>query len=475
MNRPMQTDAGIAKAALPPAALVIAVTIFVVAGLGPNTLLAALAIGVLLVGTSLLWRPGEPPILLLVFAYQWLQSSVGVFYANWLGVNQSRLNQYGSGDVDLATALSLVGLTFLALGARLGAGPWQQSDGATARMTASRFSIAYWFQLYLVAFFVATVAQSCAYVIPSLSQPMLSIASLKWAFFWILAFASFSRSPHSYGYWLAAFGLEMALGIGGYFADFRMPLFFTLLAAAAAKVRLSVAQYLALGTLVAVALTMGLAWSAVKKDYRRYVSGGAGQMVTIGYSDRMAKLAEMVGNLNGRDMSEASETMLKRLSYVEFFGVVLDRVPAVLPHENGNIWIDAISRPFMPRILFPSKTSIDDSERTIRYTGLYLATAKEGTSISIGYMGESYIDFGTVGMMVPIFGFGLLLGSLYRWLLRMDEYRLLGAALATATIFNAAYLESSITKTFGGVIVAVLASWLVMRTAPKYFPWVRLR
>ena len=63
-------------------------------------------------------------------------------------------------------------------------------------------------------------------------------------------------------------------------------------------------------------------------------------------------------------------------------------------------------------------------------------TSEEGTSISIGYMAESYIDFGAVGMMVPIFGLGLLLGGFYRWMLRRDPSRLLGMALATATIYR---------------------------------------
>ena len=90
----------------------------------------------------------------------------------------------------------------------------------------------------------------------------------------------------------------------------------------------------------------------------------------------------------------ATQGMLDRLSYVDFFAVVLETVPSQLPHENGALWLDAITRPFMPRLFFPSKTVIDDSERTNYYTGLGVAGAEEGTSISLGYVAESYIDFG---------------------------------------------------------------------------------
>ena len=44
---------------------------------------------------------------------------------------------------------------------------------------------------------------------------------------------------------------------------------------------------------------------------------------------------------------------MQRLMYFEFFGVVLDRVPTVLPYADGQIWLDAVRRPFMPRHSVP--------------------------------------------------------------------------------------------------------------------------
>ena len=465
----MATNSIASRAALPPATLGVAAAIFVIGGFGPNALLAVLAIAVLLSGVFLLWRPGESPILLFVFCYQWLQASIRVFHANWRGVDVTELAHYG-GDVQLATVLSLLGLLALALGLRLGAGPWRSQDGTLARITASRFAPQYWFRLYVGAFLVATFAQSVAWV----SQPLLALASLKWAFYWMLAYATFAQSGTSRLYWLFALALELILGVGGYFADFKTPLIFTLLAAMTARVRLSLGRYLGLLTLGAVTLTFSLAWTAVKVDYRSFVSGDANaQIVTVGYLERIAMLADMVGQLDGEALANASEKLLQRIAYVDFFGVVLDMVPEVLPHESGALWWDAIGRPFMPRIFFPEKAAIDDSVRTNYYTGLNLPTSEEGTSISLGYMAESYIDFGAAGMMVPIFGLGLLLGGFYRWMLRRDTSRLLGMALATAAISGASFLESSITKVFGGLVIAMLVSWAILRIAPRYLPWMQ--
>jgi len=42
----------------------------------------------------LLWRPGEPPILLLALGFQWLQVVTKVFNADLLGVPVNELNRF---------------------------------------------------------------------------------------------------------------------------------------------------------------------------------------------------------------------------------------------------------------------------------------------------------------------------------------------------------------------------------------------
>ena len=461
---------------LPPAILPLAGGIFLIAGFGQNWLLALFAIIVLVIGSLLLWRPGEAPILLFVFGYQWLQASISVFHANWLGVRVPQLTAWG-GDPERAIVLSLLGLLALACGMRLGAGRWRPGDGYLARIVASSQPIPVWFKLYAIAFAAAFLIQSLAWKIPGLSQPLLALANLKWAFFFMLAYASFVQPAGGNYYFLAAFALELALGIGGYFSDFKTVMFFTLFAGVASGVRVSPHALIGFGILGAMLVTFGLVWTAIKGEYRSFVSHGErAQIVEVGYVDRFNKIGQLVGELDSARLQFATDQLVRRLSYVEFFGAVLDYVPRLAPHEDGALWWDAVSRPFMPRILFADKSVIDDSERTNKYTGFAVAGAGEGTSISIGYMGESYIDFGEVGMMVPIFLLGLLYGSLYRWMLNSRGGRgILGMAIASGVLFVGIFLESSITKLFGGLIVALLAGWLIVQLiTPRFFPWTQV-
>ncbi|PWK53138.1 O-antigen polysaccharide polymerase Wzy [Silicimonas algicola] len=464
-----------ARSPLPPAVLPVAVAILLLFGFGPNLPLALLAVTILLVGSALLWRPGESPILLLLFGYQWLQASARIFHANFKGVDVADLS-YAGGQVSLASTLSLLALLSLAAGLRAGVGRWRGIDGQLCREIVLSRNTRSWFRLYLLGAAGAAAALFLARFVPPLSQPLLALATMKWAFFWVLAYATFVRPDADRRYLLVAFLFEFSLGLGSYFSDFKTVFFITILAMAAAGMKISGRRLVSLTAVALILVSVTVVWTAVKVEYRYFLSAGErAQVVTANYGESITTLAQMVARLDSRDLADAVEESINRISYVDFFAVVLDRVPAVVPHEHGALWLDAISRPFMPRILFPEKSAIHDSERTNYYTRLSVSSYDVGTSISIGYIAETYIDFGTIGMMVVIFIYGLILGRVYRWFVRGPRTRgLLGMALISAILLGAMALESSITKVIGGLIVSILVAYLIARwVVPLCLPWLR--
>ena len=128
-----------------------AVALLLIFGAGPNFLHALFAITVLVFGTYVLWRPGETPILLFIFAFQWLQAAVSLFHANWLGVDVTLFSPFG-GDNERAIALSLIGLLALALGMRAGVGAPRPEPAAIARIQAQTQPTIVWLRLYALAF-----------------------------------------------------------------------------------------------------------------------------------------------------------------------------------------------------------------------------------------------------------------------------------------------------------------------------------
>lgn len=460
-------------ALLPPATLPIAFALFLFGAAGPNFLLALLSVAVLIAGCLLLWRPGESPILLFTFAYPWLQGSVAIFHANWLGLNVTEYAPY-TGDMSSAVLMSLAGLLTLAVGMRLGAGPRRTGDIYVLREMALSQPIQRWFRLYALAWAVSFVALSFAWIMPGLTQPVLALAGMRWAFFFMLAVASFARGRGLSGLFLAAFVFELAAGIGSYFADFRTVFFITFFAALASGTRIQLRALLVAGVLASLVVVLAVLWTAVKGEYRFFVSGGeAAQIVTVDYTTRLAKLYELVANLDIETLTSAADQFLQRLTYVEFFSVVLIYVPANIPHTLGAILWDAILRPFMPRLLFVDKDVIDDTARTNLYTG-GLAGSSDATSISLGYIAEAYIDFGVFGMFVVLLGIGLFYGAIYRVLSRWRRSQgLLGMAMATAVLISVGPMENSFTKLFGSIIVCLLvACVMIVFIVPRWAPWL---
>jgi hypothetical protein len=424
-----------------------------------TTMMGVAAVAVFFLGGVLLWRVGESPILLFIFAYQWLQIVVAIFYAGWLGID---LNDYSTfhGDMQMAATLSLTGLALLICGMRLGAGPAQPQDAQLARLAVSRSQTKNWFGLYFAFWMLGALAQAIALVVHGLSQPLLALGSMRWAFFLILTYAAFCTGVRSY--WLIAFALELVSSVGSYFADFKTVFFFTIFGLVASQVRLKLRDYLGLAVLATCVLGMAIVWSDIKMEYRRS-GGGIGKMV------------DLVSQVDGAGMSRGLDLLIRRIGYIEFFAAVVNHVPNVVPYTKGAIWADAIARPFMPRMFSPEKSIIDDSARTNMYTGLHESGLESGTSITIGYMGETYIDFGPLWMMPVIGGLGYFIGRTYRHLLRSPPSRgPLGMGLASAVLFQTAVYEQSITKELGAIIVMLLVSWALIRfVIPTWAPWVQ--
>jgi hypothetical protein len=458
----------------PPAGLYVgAAIIFLVGGLGPNIGLAALSVALLMIAFHILWRPGEAPILLLVFTYPWFQASISTFQSNWIGQDVAAYALPGS-DIVGAIILSLLGLLVLALGMRLGVGRPSPALVLQAQAVAMARPITSWAALYALSMIGSLIATSGAWIVPTLSQVMLAIAATKWLFFFMLAFSAFARRRATDPMFVAAFLWEFALGVGGYFSDFKTVFLVTLLAGLASGVRLSRGAVLGTATLSVAMVCVGIAWTAVKGEYRQFVSRGeATQEVLVDYNTRVSKLLDLVQSIDLTSFGNAADQMMRRLTYVEYFGVVLNTVPASLPHENGAILLDSIVRPFMPRFFFPNKTEIDDTARTNLYTH-NMAGHSEATSISLGWIAEMYIDFGDIAMFVGILLIGYFYGRIYRWLASWKRTRgLFGIAAACSVLHSVAVLENSFTKVFGGVVVQLLVIWLLARyVVPRFCGWV---
>jgi hypothetical protein len=423
-----------------------------------NPLLTAAALLALALFALLLWRPGEPPILFLVVTFQWLQVTMRVADANARGLRVNEMEASIYRPLEPAIWLGLAALVVLAVGMRFGAGRASDVQTAhTAKVEAGRLQPSRLFIAYLVLAFVGLLLTRFGWRYLGLSQVLVAVASLKAVPLFLLTCVAFRRRTGAW-YVVAAILLEVLLGLGGYFAGFKTVFFIAFLGIMAVAPRLTRRGILA-GTAAGVTLTvLILFWTSIKASYRPFLNQGTGaQVVTVPWPDRLAFLARAARNTTPSDLVGSIEPLVERVAYVRFLADAVNYVPAVLPHSDGAIWGGAIRHILMPRILFPQKLILpSDSELTARYTGARLAGGDQGTSISMGYVAESYVDFGFHGMWLPILLIGLLWGWMYRLILRAGGHMLLRHGFAVALFLPSIAFETTAVKMLGGSVSSFL-------------------
>src|SRR4029077_17601492 len=154
------------------------------------------------------------------------------------------------------------------------------------------------------------------------------------------------------------------------------------------------------------------------------------------------------------------DTLARRAEYTQFFGFVTENVPTYIPYDDGGIWGGAVYHVITPRLFYPDKAEIAaDIENTKLYTGLKFSGSGIATEIPLGYMAESYIDFGPIGMFVPIFLLGLLLGYEYRYFASRRSYLVFAYGLTPVVFQVATSYEETAIKILGGNLTVFIVAF----------------
>jgi hypothetical protein len=141
-------------------------------------------------------------------------------------------------------------------------------------------------------------------------------------------------------------------------------------------------------------------------------------------------------------------------------------VPSIIPHESGARTFQSIIHILTPRFIFQSKdVLVSDTVVTRYYTGLdYYGANTDNVSISIGYLGELYIDFGYFGAICGALIFGLVIGLAYRAaIFHKKTATISNFALACLLILPLYAFETALIKIIGSIITIIIAIFVTQR------------
>jgi len=410
---------------------------------------------------KLLFLPGEPPVLLFALAYQWLQVFIPIFSANLVGLNLK--NDGEPPNLDIATLLSLLTLFFLALGMYVARQRKLRKRVAQIKIDAYGFSVKRLLIAYILANLLDVGIKALELQAPGLYQPLLPLSLFRWTIVFIILWAAQFNKRLQY-FAAGVFLFEILSGLFGFFSSFKNIIFIAIIVTAMNSQ--DTRRFFQFKTVLLVALTVFLAtfWQAVKIDYRFFLNKGTRtQTVLVSPMEQVEFLFDKVSDLTLNDLSQGLASGAERIGYVNFFARVTKIVPAHIPYQNGSLWGEAITHIFTPRLFFPKKPAIDDSERVNAFSGIVVAGAEQGTSVSLGYATESYIDFGPIFMFIPVFALGFFWSWSYSMLANSGKYPLLALSFATSYILSGAILfESSNIKLLGGAVTSLLVGWFIL-------------
>ncbi|MDB5487440.1 MAG: hypothetical protein JWQ58_1155 [Reyranella sp.] len=295
-----------------------------------------------------------------------------------------------------------------------------------------------------------------------------------------LLFTSVMSVSRGWTFLFAVLGIEILSGMTGLLGDFRGVFVFLGTAALAAQIKWTARTtgYATLATFALVALA--LFWTSVKVEYRDIATGGSeSQAFQTSLGDRAGYMLGRIAGAADIDWGVASKALLERLAYVDITGLVINVDLASSEQPKMRQWGDALSHVFQPRFLFPDKQALSDTEVFIRLTKAdIMENMRGGTSISVGYMAENYVDFGFPGMLAGVFAIGLIVALVIRFFFSFDVPWMVrqGTALAFVYSICASGLEVSMPKILGSSFTFAVAYGLAMKFAfPVGQRWLETR
>lgn len=402
------------------------------------------------------------PILFFAAFLQWLSITIKVFIANSQGIvfNNPELHFFPN-EIDRAFYMSLSACCCFALGMSVALRYIKKKEDMTSILNVydtHRCLVAYAcfsFFVYGLSFLI--------WKWPGFQQVFVQIINFKWAFFILLSMVVFLKNQYR-NLFLMIVLMEIAISMTGYFSYFKTYLILILLVFVSLKIRWNWKRILFVIAMLAMTFHLLVLWTAVKPEYRRYLSQGErAQVVSVKAQDALVMLWTLFQDMNMEKYLLAMQALSDRISYIDFFARCLEYVPYFYPHENGRILQTSLKHIFMPRMFFPDKEIIDESNELNLYTGLNMSNAEQGTSFSLGYIGQWYVDLGPYGMFIAIFLYGLFIGCLYYLLIQQAPNILMGMAMATPLLFLVGFVEGSIRKSLGGSVSYFLIAFLCLK------------
>lgn len=416
-------------------------------------------------------QPLKPSVFSIILIYHFIQISASVWQSNSLGKNIN----YRSPNTETAIIASYVGLLAIFIPVIYFQNKIPKLSFRILKDHADRLSTNKTLKVYIIALVVINLLGAVAAFVPALRQIILSIGNLKWFIFLLFGFQSIIKNEKRKEFYLLCL-LEFGIGFLGYFSDFKTVLFFISVILLTLLSHFKFNKFLLVIPILAALFYGGVFWTSIKGDYRSFLNKGSKtQTVQVEKGDALNKLIELSQKTNENSFDGAKAGFFDRLQYTYHFAKTIDRVPKVIPYQDGANLGSTLAFVLTPRLLDPNKGIYDASTRATKYTGIYYYGNKNGTSVSLGYFADCFIDFGLFGMFIPLFLFGFIYGKSYYYFVRKSSLNYIFNFAVVGSIYMELFaFESDSIFVFGRLYINLMVFFLLrIFLFPKLYNYIK--
>ncbi len=407
----------------------------------------------------ILWRKNSHNAFFWGMSFQWLSVNIKIFYGLYVGLNLEDLVDHPD-HIYEANIYSNIGLIIMCLGIYVLTKKIKYPDPQSFDWSKyKQFDKVYIY--YSLFFLFATPFSYNA----ALQQIFVYLTLIKFSLLFIALNQSLATKKKFTDLIYLVILFEIILSLTGFFSGFKDYLFvllYTLVYQQSNNLKLS--NIIKLTPLIVLLFYLGIIWSSVKVEYRSYISEGeAVQSNNVGASASLNKLSDLVGNLNQDQFNIGFESLINRMSYIEFFSATINYVPLYEPHTYGERLFSSITYGLQPRIFFPNKPITDYSEVTTKYTGIFVTGKENATSISLGYMADAYIDFGKYFFWITPLVIGLMMGYSYIYLYKIAPSPIWSVAITFPFYYISNFYGFDSLKVIPPILYYTLVAYLFLK------------
>jgi hypothetical protein len=375
-----------------------------------------------------------PQVLAFAFTFHWSQTIIGVYYFLLTGREPLAMHAEMYAQMTLISlACVVVFVVGLVIGERLINHRMPPRQMREISLAWSNLLIFY----FALLIFRGALREFAWNSSPGLTQGIIALTYVRFALFYLILRRLVIAQRFRYAFAFVA--VELTLGMTGFFAEFKEPMFIAVLVLVEQFDYRRSKHWAALALITMVMGVAGVLWIGIRATQRETAQAREGTSVT----DKLnftSSLAQQWFSGSSNDKLDAVDNFVDRMWDVYYPALALARVPALLPHSDGAMMMGALTHVLTPRILVPDKADLEsDSLQVRRYAGVWVAGPEQGTTISFGYPIQGYIDYGMPVMFLPILLFAIFMGGAYRFFTRIIRHRELGNAVVTVIFWMSLY------------------------------------